>query len=54
VDAATSPIYATGAGLALYGARRRPTTRMIPESPAERGALGRLRRRFATALGELF
>jgi cell division protein FtsA len=54
VDAATSPIYATGAGLALYGARRRPTTRMVPETPGERSALGRLRRRFATALGELF
>jgi cell division protein FtsA len=54
VEAATSPIYATGVGLALYGARRGPTTRMVAEGTGERGTLGRLRRRFAAALGDLF
>jgi cell division protein FtsA len=53
VETATSPIYATGVGLALHGARRRPAGRPAVDA-GERGALGRLRRRFAAALGEIF
>jgi cell division protein FtsA len=54
VETVTSPIYATGVGLALYGAKRRPASRMVADGGAERGALGRLRRRFNAVLGELF
>jgi cell division protein FtsA len=53
VDPATCPIYATGVGLALHGARRRPAGRAAGDA-GERGAFGRLRRRFAAALGEIF
>ena len=53
VEATTGPIYATGVGLALYGARRRPAgTTSIEVSP--RGALGRLSRRITTMFGEIF
>jgi cell division protein FtsA len=51
VETVTSPIYATGVGLALYGVKRRPAGSIATDG--ERGLLGRLRRRFATALGEL-
>ncbi len=54
VETVTSPIYATGVGLALYGAKRRPAGRMVADAGVERGTLSRLRRRFAAALGELF
>jgi cell division protein FtsA len=53
IEAATGPIYATGAGLALYGARRRPAgTTSIEVS--SRGPLGRLGRRLTTMFGEIF
>jgi cell division protein FtsA len=51
VETVTSPIYATGVGLALYGVKRRPAGSIATDG--ERGLLGRLRRRFATALGEM-
>jgi cell division protein FtsA len=51
VETVTSPIYATGVGLALYGVKRRPAGNIATDG--ERGLLGRLRRRFATALGEM-
>ena len=54
VEVVTSPIYATGVGLALYGAKRRPAARGIADGVAERKPFGRLRRRFAAVLGELF
>jgi cell division protein FtsA len=53
VEAATSPIYATGVGLALHGARQRAGGRLAVEVN-ERSFIGRLRRRFGVVLGELF
>jgi cell division protein FtsA len=53
VEAATSPIYATGVGLALHGARHRAGGRHAVEA-SERGLMGRLRRRFGAVLGEVF
>ena len=49
VETATSPIYATGVGLALHGAKQRRGGRSAADG-GERGLFGRLRRRF----GELF
>ena len=49
VETVTSPIYATGVGLALHGAKQRPGSRSAADG-GERGLFGRLRRRF----GELF
>jgi cell division protein FtsA len=49
VETGTSPIYATGVGLALHGAKQRPGSRQAGDGN-DRGLLSRLRRRF----GELF
>ena len=49
VETLTSPIYATGVGLALHGAKQRSGSRLAVDG-GERGLFGRLRRRF----GELF
>ena len=53
VETVTSPIYATGVGLALRGAKQRPAGRIVADG-GERGSVGRLRRRLASMLGELF
>lgn len=53
IEAATGPIYATGVGLALYGARRRPAGTTSIEVGA-RGPLGRLGRRLTAVFGEIF
>ena len=53
VETVTSPIYATGVGLALHGAKQRPAGRIVADG-GERGSVGRLRRRLASMLGELF
>jgi len=53
VETVTSPIYATGVGLALHGAKQRPAGRTVADG-GERGSVGRLRRRLASMLGELF
>jgi cell division protein FtsA len=49
VEPVTRPIYATGVGLTLYGAKQRPGSRHTGDA-SERSLLGRLRRR----LGEMF
>lgn len=49
----TSPVYSTGVGLALYGARRHAPGAATMET-VERGALGRLVRRLAGWLNDIF
>jgi cell division protein FtsA len=49
-DVIESPIYATGVGLALYGAR----TRASGESAGAPGPVGRLARLVTGFLGDLF
>jgi cell division protein FtsA len=52
-DVVKSPIYATGVGLAMYGARRRsPGTSVIDST--ERTSFGRLGRRLAAWFSEIF
>jgi cell division protein FtsA len=48
-----SPIYATGVGLALYGARRQAAG-AVPLDAGDGAVLTRLGRRLASWFGEIF
>ena len=52
-DVVRSPIYATGVGLALYGARRQ-VAGVVPLDPSDGAMLARLGRRLASWFGEIF
>jgi cell division protein FtsA len=52
-DIVRSPIYATGVGLALYGARRQ-TSGVLPIDPNDGAVLARIGRRLAGWFGEIF
>jgi cell division protein FtsA len=53
VEPATSPMYATGVGLALHGAKQR-TAPHVAAGTNGGGLIHRLRHRFGAVLGELF